>query len=71
MKGNMSLQCFNHISKVQSFALGYLIHSAPAVQEFKVLLDHAYGDTLRDHHSSTDSVDSTELQKGVAVPPDL
>jgi hypothetical protein len=43
----------------------------PAVQEFKVLLDHAYSDTLGDHHSSTDSVDSTELQKGVAVPPDL
>ena len=27
MKGNTSLQCFNHISKVQSFALGCLTHS--------------------------------------------
>ena len=29
MKGNTSLQCFNHISKAQSFALGCLTHSAP------------------------------------------
>ncbi|KAG8215098.1 hypothetical protein J3R82DRAFT_8542 [Butyriboletus roseoflavus] len=42
----------------------------PAVQEFKVLLDCAYGNTPGDN-SFANSLDSTKLQKAVAVPSDL